>query len=100
MSKRDYKWKRFWCPRSGSINLADGGYVYDPEAKWGKICNPDLVTFKYISNLRCLALLGEPGIGKTYLTSGWERNVNQSCQYLRNRLAKFWESASHPLVGG
>ena len=63
MSSQVYKWKRFWCPRSGSINLADGGY--DPEAEWGKAYNPNLITFETISHLPCLALLGEPGIGKT-----------------------------------
>ncbi|MEX0268565.1 hypothetical protein AB3R30_05450 [Leptolyngbyaceae cyanobacterium UHCC 1019] len=31
MSKQIYKWKRFWCPRSGSINLADGGYLCAPD---------------------------------------------------------------------
>jgi predicted NACHT family NTPase len=65
MSKQVYGWKRFWCPRSGSINLADGGYLYDPEGEWGKAYNPDLVIFETISHLPCLALLGEPGIGKT-----------------------------------
>lgn len=66
MSEHFYNWQRFWCPRSGSINLADGGYLYDPEAEWGKIYNPDLVAFKAISGLPYLALLGEPGIGKTH----------------------------------
>ncbi|NJR62559.1 MAG: hypothetical protein HC769_29425 [Cyanobacteria bacterium CRU_2_1] len=65
MPSQVYKWKRFWCPRSGSINLADGGYLCDPDAEWGKVYNPDLVTFETISHLPCLALLGEPGIGKT-----------------------------------
>ncbi|MBN3892063.1 MAG: hypothetical protein HWQ43_23860 [Nostoc sp. JL31] len=65
MPSQDYQWKRFWCPRSGRINLADGGYLCDPEEKWGKIYNPDLVTFDAISDLPCLALLGEPGIGKS-----------------------------------
>jgi len=65
MSKQVYGWKRFWCPRSGSINLADGGYLCDPEGEWGKAYNPDLVIFETISHLPCLALLGEPGIGKT-----------------------------------
>jgi predicted NACHT family NTPase len=60
-----YPWKRFWCARSGSISLADGGYLSDPEAKWGKVYNPDLVTFETLSSSPCLALLGEPGIGKT-----------------------------------
>lgn len=31
----------------------------------GKAHNPDLVAFETISHLPCLALLGEPGIGKT-----------------------------------
>ncbi len=65
MPNQDYKWKRFWCPRSGRINLDHCGYPYDPEAEWGKIYNPDLVTFEAISNLPCLVLLGEPGIGKS-----------------------------------
>ena len=65
MPSQVYKWKRFWCPRSGSINLADGGYLCDPDAEWGKVYNADLVTFETISHLPCLALLGEPGIGKT-----------------------------------
>lgn len=65
MSKQEYNWKRFWCPRSGSINLADGGYLADPDQKWGKSGNPDLVTLEAISDVPCLVLLGEPGIGKS-----------------------------------
>jgi predicted NACHT family NTPase len=65
MLKKDYKWKRFWCPRSGSVNLADGGYLYDPDAEWGKAYNPDLVSLEAIADVPCLVLLGEPGIGKS-----------------------------------
>jgi hypothetical protein len=65
MSHKTYNWKRFWCPRSGSISLADGGYLSDPEATWGKAYNPDLVTFDTLLASPCVALLGEPGIGKT-----------------------------------
>ncbi|WP_287456543.1 hypothetical protein [Leptolyngbya sp. UWPOB_LEPTO1] len=65
MSKKDYKWKRFWCPRLGSINLTDGGYLYDPDAEWGKACNPDVVSLEAIVDVPCLVLLGEPGIGKS-----------------------------------
>jgi predicted NACHT family NTPase len=64
MSETGYDWKRFWCPRSGSIKLADDGYLYDPDAE-GKAYNPDLVSLEAIAHLPCLALLGEPGIGKT-----------------------------------
>jgi predicted NACHT family NTPase len=80
MPNQDYKWKRFWCPRSGSINLACGGYLCDPEAEWGKIYNPDLVTFKTISNLPCLALLGEPGIGKTHALEAEQKEIISEIQ--------------------
>lgn len=64
MSKA-YDWKRFWCPRSGKINLAGFGYLHDPDIDFGRYLNPDLVTFDVISHIPCLALLGEPGIGKS-----------------------------------
>ncbi len=65
MPSQIYNWKRFWCPRTGSINLSDGGYLYDPDSEWGHIYNPDVVPFESIAGFPCLALLGEPGIGKT-----------------------------------
>lgn len=65
MPTQDYGWKRFWCPRSKPINLSCGGYLCDPEAELGHMYNPDLVSFEAISSLPCLALLGEPGIGKS-----------------------------------
>ncbi|MEH2288379.1 NACHT domain-containing protein [Nostoc sp.] len=80
MPSQDYKWKRFWCPRSGRINLADGGYLCDPEEKWGKIYNPDLVTFDAISALPCLALLGEPGIGKSHTIEAEKNEIIKEIQ--------------------
>ena len=65
MSKPTYNWKRFWCPRGATINLSDGGYLYDPDSQWGRIYNPEVKPFEAISETPCLALLGEPGIGKT-----------------------------------
>jgi predicted NACHT family NTPase len=65
MSKQIYAWKRFWCSRQGNINLADDGYLYDPDAEWGKVYNPDLVSLEEIADVPCLILLGEPGIGKS-----------------------------------
>lgn len=61
----NYPWKRFWCPRSGSIRFDYNGFLWDPEEKFGRTYNPDLVTFEEISKFPCLLLLGEPGIGKT-----------------------------------
>ena len=66
MPNQDYKWKRFWCPRSGSINLSDGGYLVNPDSEWGHHYNSELVDFETILKYPCLILLGEPGIGKTH----------------------------------
>lgn len=60
-----YDWKRFWCPLGSSISLQDGGYLVDPEGKYGNHFNPDLHSFDAIVEYPCLVLLGEPGIGKT-----------------------------------
>lgn len=68
MSNQIYNWKRFWCSRTGSFNLSDGGYLVDPDSEWGRLYmyNPDVVPFESIAMLQCLVLLGEPGIGKTH----------------------------------
>lgn len=60
-----FSWKRFWCPRTGTLNLSDGGYLYDPESEYGYMFNKHVVSFDKISEVPCLILLGEPGIGKT-----------------------------------
>jgi hypothetical protein len=60
-----YPWKRFWCPREGTLNLTDGGFLFDPEDKYAKYVASDVVPFESIAHLSCLALLGEPGIGKS-----------------------------------
>ena len=65
MSDKRYNWKRFWCPRTGNIDLSDRGYLYDPDSEYGHIHNPDVVPFESIETVPCLVLLGEPGIGKT-----------------------------------
>lgn len=80
MSSQDYGWKRFWCSRSGSINLACGGYLCDPEVEGGHTYNPDLVTFKTISDLPCLALLGEPGIGKSHTIEAEQNEIISEIQ--------------------
>jgi hypothetical protein len=61
-----YSWKRFWVPPTGRLNLDDGGYLLDPDSKWGDINNPDVVPFQAIESKPVLALLGEPGMGKSH----------------------------------
>jgi predicted NACHT family NTPase len=66
MSHQIYNWKRFWCLRTGNVNLSDGGYLFDPDSAYGKSYNADVVSFESIAEIPCLILLGEPGIGKTH----------------------------------
>lgn len=66
MSNQIYNWKRFWCSRTGSFNLSDGGYLADPDSEWGRLFNPEVVSYESIDTIPCLVLLGEPGIGKTH----------------------------------
>ncbi|MEX0653497.1 MAG: DNA-directed RNA polymerase [Phycisphaeraceae bacterium] len=60
-----FRWKRFWCPRTGTYSLGDRGYLTDPEAEYSQAVQPDVVGFETLEGVPCLALLGEPGIGKS-----------------------------------
>lgn len=66
MPNLHYNWKRFWCPRTGIVNLSDGGYLVNPDSEWGRYYNSEVVSFDSISSIPCLILLGEPGMGKSY----------------------------------
>jgi len=63
--ERRYPWKRFWCSREGRYGLADDGYLVDPDDSFGRHVHDGVVPFDAIREVSCLALLGEPGIGKT-----------------------------------
>ena len=73
-----YLWKRFWCPRDGVINDSDGGFLVDPESEEANWVNSDVVSFDKIKHLPCLALLGEPGIGKTTAMEDLRGSLQQS----------------------
>jgi len=75
-SSQTYNWTRFWCPRTGTMNLSDRGYLSDPESEFGHIYNPDLVTFDSIAATPCLGLLGEPGIGKSHAMRVAEKGID------------------------
>jgi len=65
MQKQNYNWQRFWCSTTGNLKLDYSGFLQDPEAEYGSFLNPDVINFDAISNIPCLILLGEAGIGKT-----------------------------------
>ena len=64
-----FPWKRFWCRREKVFSLGDRGFLSDPEGEHGKILNPNLTTFDELQSVACLALLGEPGVGKSWSLS-------------------------------
>lgn len=73
-----FEWKRFWSLREETIDLSDGGFLSDPDSKWGKYYNPNLVTFEHFAEVPCVALLGEPGIGKSWSLSHYSTALRSS----------------------
>ena len=65
MVQATYNWKRFWCPREGRYSLEDRGFLVNPTTGTGKLVQEDVRSFEDISQVQCLTLLGEPGIGKS-----------------------------------
>jgi hypothetical protein len=51
------------------FSLGDRGFLSDPEGERGNIFNPNLTTFDELQSIACLALLGEPGVGKSWSLS-------------------------------
>ena len=112
----EFKWKRFWCPRSAQMNLCDHGYLIDPDSPSGQYYNPDLVSLEAMADIPCLILLGEPGIGKSQeienLRIITENKINithkvfelnlRSCTSLKDDLFQDevfinWQSSTHRL---
>ena len=66
LSDKKYDWDRYWVPRGGFISFGDHGFLSEPEdEEFGVIARSSALTFESISKTPCLALLGEPGIGKS-----------------------------------
>jgi hypothetical protein len=57
---------RFWCPPDRGVALDEYGYLVDPQAEsWRYGQSADVVSTTELPTIRCLLLLGEPGIGKS-----------------------------------
>lgn len=61
-----YPWQRYWTLRDGLVDLSDGGFLVDPESERGRYSPQKLYTLGDLQHYRALALLGEPGIGKSF----------------------------------
>jgi hypothetical protein len=60
---RIYAWPRFWLPSDGIIDLSDAGFLRDPMDSLGR--PPAPAQLAALQNWKALALLGEPGMGKS-----------------------------------
>ncbi|MEO5731526.1 MAG: hypothetical protein ABI134_07320 [Byssovorax sp.] len=68
-------WKRFWIPRATAPALGWDGYLVDPESDYGKVANAHARTLEDLEQTPCVALLGEPGIGKSYVVEAYRESV-------------------------
>lgn len=80
MIRQSFDWQRFWCPTTDNSNLDHSGFLYDPDSEYGNFYNPHVVKFDAISDVPCLILLGEAGIGKTIATKQEYEKVEAKLQ--------------------
>lgn len=70
-------WQRFWIPRGQALPLSDG-YLEDPED-----CSLEplgLVSMEALLSKPCVALLGEPGIGKSKTLLQEKKAIQRHCE--------------------
>ncbi len=61
-----FDWKRYWLPRGEPV-VGDGGFVAEPRSfRFLVPVNNHLKTLDELDEVRCLLLLGDPGLGKSY----------------------------------
>ena len=64
-ARPEFRWQRFWVPRTGTIDLSDGGFLHDPTQLFAPSGAGSARQLCELDDFRALALLGEPGIGKS-----------------------------------
>jgi hypothetical protein len=60
-----YQWRRFWARRDGFVDISDDGFLVDPESERAQSSAQKLYALPELQQYRAVALLGEPGIGKS-----------------------------------
>jgi hypothetical protein len=77
-----YDWVRFWVGRTDTVFLSDGGFLADPTDPFASSLGPVPQPLEKLGTYQALALLGEPGIGKsTALKSEADRTAGVDSLY-------------------
>jgi predicted phosphodiesterase len=93
-------WKRFWIPRETVPPLDWQGYLANPDGDYGRIANPDARTLEDLEDTACLALLGEPGIGKSYVLDAYRaRALAQDSENVLAIDCRWHHNLDHELFG-
>src|SRR5688572_13902834 len=74
-----YPWRRFWCPPDGQYPSDGRGFLADWEGMPKFSLDSEILSTEELTQLDCLALLGEPGMGKsTELRAMCQRRVERA----------------------
>jgi hypothetical protein len=73
-------WERFWHPREVRPCAGGDGFLYDPKSEFGRTANAHVVPFEAIRKVPCLALLGEPGMGKSFAVTEIVQHSTADCE--------------------
>ncbi|MFL5357427.1 NACHT domain-containing protein [Archangium sp.] len=71
-------WQRFWIPRGEALPLSHEGYLRDPAD--GGEATSKLVSLTALLSTHCVALLGEPGMGKTTTLEQEKQSIQDHCR--------------------
>jgi len=82
-------WKRFWCPREGSYRLTEDDYLLDYDDAPSYLADPNIVTLENLFDVRCLILLGEPGIGKSTEMEKHSKFIKEKTEGTGDEFLKF-----------
>lgn len=83
MGEMIYNWKRYWHPSHKNAPLLDSGFLYasDDFSYFHSQNDWELATFEDLNNIKCLILLGEPGMGKSQALNDAYGFLNNQTQF-------------------
>lgn len=92
-----FEWDRFWYEHGQPLQLSDG-YLVDPGDEYGGIVNPSGRTLADMHEIHFMALLGEPGIGKTWTIQEHVQQLEAQDDSLAVRLVLLGDYPAYPLL--